>query len=66
MKLFQAVTADEYEHDIANATTLKCLAGILQTEPLIIRRAYFEKKAIKTPYTKFMKYPAVYIVRIFV
>jgi len=64
MIIFQAVTADKYEFDIASDHTLKVLAGILRIETGEAREALKNKKAISTPYTKVLGYPAVYIRRI--
>lgn len=64
MKLYQAVTADEYEYDIANAPTLKELADILRADKDILIKALKNYKIISTPYSKQIGCPKIRIKRL--
>lgn len=64
MKLYQAVTADEYEYDIANAPTLKELADILRVDKDTLIKALKNYKIISTPYSEQIGYSKIRIRRL--
>ena len=64
MRLYQAVTADEYEFDLASAPTQIALAKILKVDVELVRKALRKNISINTPYSWNLGHKAVYIRKI--